>query len=96
MEAVYQECLAREFGERGIPFVAMKPLPLSYKGQPLRQRYTADFVCFDSIILELKAVRDFAPEHRMQLLNYLKASGLRVGLLVNFGGPKAQVERVVT
>lgn len=96
LEAVYQECLAREFVLRGIPFSAQLSLPLTYKGQPLRQRYTADFVCFGSILLELKAVRAFAPEHRMQLLNYMKASGLSVGLLVNFGGPKAQVERLVS
>jgi GxxExxY protein len=96
LEAVYQECLAIEFTARKIPFVAAQPLPLSYKGQILRQFYQADFVCFGAIIVELKAVRDFAPEHRAQVLNYLNATGLKLGLLVNFGSaPKARIERLV-
>ena len=81
---------------RGIPFVAQKPLSLTYKGQRLRQTYLADFVCFDAIIVELKAVRDLTPEHRAQVLNYLAATGLKLGLLVNFGSaPKARIERLV-
>ncbi|HEY1427553.1 MAG TPA: GxxExxY protein [Caulobacteraceae bacterium] len=96
LEAVYQECLAIEFAARGIPFVAQKPLPLTYKGQLLRQTYVADFVCFDAILIELKAVRELAPEHRAQVLNYLAATGLKLGLLVNFGSaPKARIERLV-
>jgi GxxExxY protein len=96
LEAVYQECLAIEFAAQGIPFEASPMLALAYKGQPLRQAYRADFVCFGRIIVELKATREIAPEHRAQLLNYLKATGLRVGLLVNFGcAPKARVERLV-
>jgi len=68
----------------------------AYKGQPLRQSYQADFVCFDQIIVELKAVRELAPEHRAQVLNYLKATGPRLGLLVNFGSaPRARIERLV-
>jgi GxxExxY protein len=96
LEAVYQECLAIEFTAREIPFTAFPPLALAYKGQPLRQSYQPDFVCFDLIIVELKAVRDLAPEHRSQVLNYLKATGMRLGLLVNFGGSgKARIERLV-
>ena len=68
LEGVYQECLALEFAARGIPFVAQKPLPLTYKGRPLRQTYLADFVCFDAIIIELKAVRELTAEHRAQVL----------------------------
>ena len=80
----------------GIPFEALKPLQLTYKGQVLQQAYRPDFVCFDRIIVELKAVQRLAPEHRAQVLNYLQATGLRVGLLVNFGAsPKAEVERLV-
>ena len=95
LEAVYQECLALEFAERRIPFVAQRALPLTYKGQPLRQTYQADFVCFGTIIVELKAVRELAPEHRAQVLNYLNATGLKLGLLVNFGSaPKARIERL--
>jgi len=95
LEAVYQECLGLEFADRGIPAVGLRPLELRYKGQLLKQRYTPDFVCFESIIVELKAAKDLAPEHRAQLLNYLRATGLTVGLLVNFGPQTARVERVV-
>ncbi|HEX4198201.1 MAG TPA: GxxExxY protein [Caulobacteraceae bacterium] len=96
LEAVYQECLVIEFAAQGIPFAASPPLSLEYKRQPLRQSYRPDFVCFDSIIVELKVVRELAPEHRAQVLNYLRATGLRLGLLVNFGcAPKARVERMV-
>jgi GxxExxY protein len=96
LEAVYQEALALEFAAQGVPFVAFPALGVTYKGKLLSQTYRADFICFDQIIVELKAVRELAPEHRAQTLNYLKATGLRVGLLVNFGcAPKARVERLV-
>jgi GxxExxY protein len=96
LEAVYQECLALEFAERGIPFVAQPPLALDYKGARLRQVYVPDFVCFGSVVVELKALGAPAPEHRAQVLNYLKAAKMRVGLLVNFGcTPKARIERLV-
>ena len=96
LEAVYQECLAIEFRLRGIPFAASPALSLTYKGEALVQRYIPDFTCFGEIIVELKAVRELAPEHRAQVLNYLKGSRLRLGLLVNFGGGgKAKVERIV-
>jgi len=69
---------------------------LAYKGRPLKQRYTADFICFDKIILELKAVSALADEHRAQVLNYLNATGFKLGLLVNFGHhPKLEYERIV-
>ncbi|MET0272352.1 MAG: GxxExxY protein [Phenylobacterium sp.] len=94
LEGVYQECLGFELAERGIPFAPLQPLALRYKGRVLQHSYVADFVCFDRIILELKAVRDLAPEHRAQTFNYLKASGLRLGLLINFGvTPKVKIER---
>jgi len=96
LEAVYQECLALEFTSRGIPFVAGAPLPLDYKGQRLKQTYVPDFVCFGQIVIELKALREIATEHRAQILNYLNASKLRLGLLVNFGcAPKARIERFI-
>ena len=96
LEAVYQECLAIEFGARSIPFVALPSLNLAYKGVRLQQTYRPDFVCFDEIVVELKSTREIAPEHRAQLINYLKGTGLRLGLLVNFGSaPKARVERIV-
>jgi GxxExxY protein len=94
LEAVYQECLAIELTERGIPFVAAHPLSINYKGRKLKQTYQADFFCFGTILL-FKAVRELAPEHRAQVLNYLSATGLKLGLLVNFGSaPKARIERL--
>jgi len=96
LEAVYQECLEIEFTERGIPFVAQKELELSYKGRRLRQRYMPDFICYDKIIVELKAVENIAEEHKAQVLNYLHATGMRLGLLVNFGHhPQLEYKRMI-
>ncbi len=96
LEAVYQECLALEFRQRDIPYEAQKELTLEYKGEVLQQTYRADFLCFGQIVVEIKAVKDLGPEHRAQVLNYLKATGLRLGLLVNFSHhPKVQVVRLV-
>jgi GxxExxY protein len=96
LEAVYQECLEKEFGKQGLPFVAYRELVLHYKGDPLAQTYKPDFICFEQIIVELKAVKELANEHRAQVHNYLKATGLELGLLVNFGHyPKAEIERIV-
>jgi GxxExxY protein len=96
LEAVYQECLEKELEARNIPYVAQQPLNLQYKGNPLQQTYKPDLICFEKIIVELKAVKDITGEHLAQVLNYLKATGLRLGLLVNFGHyPKATVERIV-
>ncbi|HZZ87775.1 MAG TPA: GxxExxY protein [Caulobacteraceae bacterium] len=96
LEAVYQEALGLEFQAQAIPFVPTPALAISYKGRLLTQTYRPDFVCFERIVVELKVVRELAPEHRAQTLNYLKATGLRVGLLANFGcAPKARVERLV-
>jgi len=96
LEAAYQESLALEFQARGIPYEAHPTLKLEYKGTALRAVYVPDFICFGSILVELKAVASLAVEHRAQVLNYLKASRLRVGLLVNFGGArKAHIERLV-
>lgn len=96
LEAVHQECLSLEFQSRSIPFRAMPSLELSYKGTRLRQRYSPDFICFEAIVVELKSGREIAPEHRAQVFNYLKATGLRVGMLVNFGkAGRAAIERIV-
>jgi GxxExxY protein len=96
LEAVYQECLAIEFAERQIPFVAMPNLALRYRGRTLQATYKPDFICFDKIILELKAVADIANLHKAQTRHYLKATGLRLGLLVNFNHhPKADIVRIV-
>jgi GxxExxY protein len=96
LEAVFQECLELEFGFQQIPAQAQVPMPLSYKGHPLVHRYVADFICFDKVIVELKAVSKLTDEHRAQIQNYLHATGLKVGLLVNFGHfPKVEHERFV-
>ncbi len=96
LEGVFRECLAIEFELRGIPAQAQVPMRLEYKGQQLKQSYIADFICFGKVIVELKAVSKLADEHRAQIQNYLNATGLRVGLLVNFGHfPKVEHERFV-
>ena len=95
-EPVYQECLEMELGMQGIPSQPQAHLPLSYKGRPLRQRFQPDFVCLGKVILEIKAVSALTDEHRAQVLNYLNATGYRLGLLVNFGHHgKLEWERIV-
>ena len=96
LEAVYQECLEREFGKQGISFVAQPGLILHYKGDRLKQSYVPDFICFERIIIEIKATKKLGNEHRAQVHNYLNATGLELGLLVNFGHyPKVEIERIV-
>jgi GxxExxY protein len=96
LESVYQECLQRELTFRKIPFACQQQLRLYYRDELIEQTYRADFVCYDVIILEIKAVSDIAPAHKAQVLNYLKMSGLQLGLLVNFGHyPKATIDRIV-
>ena len=85
LEAVYQEALAIEFDNQNIPYKREKLLPVIYKGKQLDKEYYADFVCFDKIILELKAVSILTVAHKAQVINYLKASDTAIGLLVNFG-----------
>jgi GxxExxY protein len=86
LEDVYQESLEFELADRGIPFVAQPMLPILYKGRKLRKNYQADLLVFDKIVVEIKAVKALLPEHEAQLLNYLKATGRKIGYLVNFGG----------
>jgi GxxExxY protein len=96
VEPVYQDCLEIELGLQGIPFQAQASLTLQYKGRPIRHTYEPDFICFEKIVGEIKAVTQLTDEHRAQLMNYLKATGLQVGLLVNFGHyPKVEYERFV-
>jgi len=96
LEPVYQECLEKELTKRGIPCATHPELKLAYKGERLRQTYVPDLVCFQSIILELKALSATNGAHQAQVLNYLKATGMRLGLLINFGcHPKATIQRIV-
>ena len=95
LEAVYQECLEREFRRQNIPFETQKRFRLYYREELIDSVYVADFVCFETIIVEIKAVAKIAPIHKAQVLNYLKMSRLKLGLLVNFGHyPKATVDRI--
>ena len=84
LEGVYQEALELELLERGIPYKAQEEIAIAYKGTQLRQKYRADIFCYDKIILELKATKQLLPEHHAQLQNYLRATGMKLGLLVNF------------
>jgi len=96
LEAVYQECLEKELARAGIPFVAQPELVLCYKDVMLSQTYRPDFICFERIIVELKAVKDLNNEHRAQTFNYLRATGHELAFLVNFGHyPKAEIERII-
>jgi GxxExxY protein len=95
LEPVYQECLGLEFEDQQIPAIGKPSLTLSYRGRTLTQTYQSDYVCFEKIIVELKAVSALVDEHRAQLLNYLHATGFELGLLVNFGHyPKLEYERI--
>jgi GxxExxY protein len=85
LEAVYQEALEIELAQRGIPYRSHQPLTIYYKGQRLRKEYEADVICYEQIIVELKALDHLSGREEAQLLNYLKATGLRLGLLINFG-----------
>ncbi len=96
LEAVYQECLSIKFALQGVPFTEKPKLRLDYKGRELKQTYEPDFLCFEKIIVEIKAIKKLADEHRAQVINYLKAIGKQLGLLVNFGHhPKIEHERFV-
>ena len=96
VEPVYQECLEIELWIQQIPFLPQRELDLQYKNRVLKQRYIPDFICFDKIVLEIKAVSAFTDEHRAQVHNYLKATGYRLGLLVTFCHyPKVEWERII-
>ena len=95
LEPVYQEALAIELDYQGIPFVREQGLNIKYRGIELNKIYKADFVCYNGIIVELKAIRELSNDHIAQLINYLKATNLKVGLLINFGTPSLQHKRLV-
>ncbi len=91
-----QECLEIEFALQKIPHTPQPSLNLEYKGTPLRKKFEPDFICYEQIIVEIKALRILDDIHRAQVHNYLRATGIRVGLLVNFGHhPKCQIERII-
>lgn len=95
LEPVYQEALAIELKTRGIPFEREKELTINYKGTILEKKYYADFVCYQDIIVELKAVDNLRDEHISQVLNYLHATNMKLGYIINFGVKPLQRKRVV-
>ena len=95
LEAVYQEALEIEFQRQGIPFTREKELKIHYNGIELKQTYKADFICYDKIIVELKAVESVTSEHRAQLFNYLRLTQKPIGILINFGESNLHSERFV-
>ncbi|MCQ2289155.1 MAG: GxxExxY protein [Muribaculaceae bacterium] len=95
LEKVYQEALQQELTMRGIHCEREKRFSIIYKGVQLKQTYIADFVCYDKIIVEIKAVNEITDQHRSQVFNYLKATGLLVGYILNFGQTSLQFERLI-
>ena len=95
LEAVYQEALEKEFKLQNIPYSKEQRISLEYKGEKLDKYYIADFVCYDNIIVELKALGSIDSNHEAQVLNYLKATNYKLGLLINFGTRSLQSKRLV-
>ena len=94
-EVIYQEALEEEFKLRNIPYSREKAFTVTYKGKRLSKSFKPDFVCYDKVIVELKTVSEFANEHFSQVLNYLKASGYQLGLLINFGKDSLEYKRIL-
>lgn len=95
LEAVYHEALIIELDKQNIPFLTEHKLDIFYKGQKLSKQYQSDFICFDKIIVEIKASIDLSSDNEAQVLNYLKATGYKLGILVNFGRRSLQYKRLV-
>ncbi len=95
LEPVYQEALAKEFLLRGIPFRREVELPVTYKGELLAVKYKPDFICYDKVIVELKALSELGGKEKAQVINYLKATGLERALLLNFGAVRLEYERLI-
>ena len=93
LEAIYQEALSMEFNNQKVPFMEFPEMKVECKGIILNKKYYPDFLCFDEIIVEIKAIEVIAPEHEAVLLNYLKGTISELGLLINFGGTKLQYKR---
>ena len=95
LERVYQDALEVEFRLRNIPYEREKSIQIVYKGEPLGEPYRADFVCYGKVIIELKSVSEILDVHRAQIINYLKATKMTLGFLVNFGEESINIERIV-
>ena len=95
LEAMYQEALENEFRLQAMPFEREKVMHVSYKSKLLKKYYIADFICYDSILVELKALTDLTTDHEAQLINYLKVTDLPLGILINFGKKSLQYKRII-
>lgn len=95
LEVVYQEALEREFTTQEIPFRSQPVLQIFYKGSPLNKTYQPDFICYDKVVVEIKAISNLSGMEEAQIINYLKASGLKTGLLLNFGSKSLEYKRFV-
>ncbi|MGC4032230.1 MAG: GxxExxY protein [Tepidisphaeraceae bacterium] len=95
LEAVYQEALEREFSHRGLPFKRQVELLIFYRDEPLNCTYRADFICFDDIIVEIKAIKGLSSVERSQVIHYLRVTRHHKALLVNFGGSSLEFERII-
>ncbi len=95
LEAVYQEALGREFSARGIPFEYQPTVEITYKSEPLNKKYQPDFICHGNIIVEIKAISELSGIDEAQIINYLKATKLTTGLLINFGARSLKYKRFV-
>ncbi|KXB09543.1 hypothetical protein AKJ60_00005 [candidate division MSBL1 archaeon SCGC-AAA385M11] len=96
LEAIYHDALKIELASQGVPYESQKPLPVYYRSHLLPHEYIADLICYDRILLELKATKDIHEAHLAQVMNYLKATGLALGYVINFGNPeKLQWKRVL-
>jgi GxxExxY protein len=95
LEAVYHEALEKEFKTLCIPYKSEAPLPVYYKGDLLTNKYIADFICFDKIVIELKAASSISSEHKAQVINYLKAANMELGIIINFGESSLKHHRII-
>jgi GxxExxY protein len=95
LEAVYQEALEREFINQGIPYNSKPVVKIYYKGKALNKTYQPDFICYDEVIVEIKALSNLTGMEESQIINYLKATVLKVGLLINFGSRSLEHKRFV-
>ena len=95
LEAVYQEALGKEFKNQKVPYRPQQVVQIFYKSKPLDKTYQPDFVCYEAIIVEIKAIAGLSGTEEAQLINYLKATGLKIGLLINFGAKSLQHKRMV-
>jgi GxxExxY protein len=95
LEAVYQEALEREFNHQKIPYKSHPQVRIEYKAEPLEKKYEPDFICYDAVIVEIKAMNKLSSNEHAQIINYLKAAKFKVGLLINFGSKSLEHKRFV-